>query len=42
MTGLVPPAALSQLRDMPVLHTDVEDVDDMGGFVEAAASRIFG
>ena len=42
VTGLVPPAALSQLRDMPVLHTDVEDVDDMGGFVEAAASRIFG
>lgn len=41
LTGLTPPAQLSGLRDLPELHQDVCDRDQMGAFVEAACARVF-
>ena len=41
VSGLTAPAALSGLRDAPVLHEGVCDVDGMPGFVEDAAARVF-
>ncbi|WP_321971457.1 threonine synthase [Paratractidigestivibacter sp.] len=40
-TSTVAPAQLSGLRDAAVLHTDVNDREGMGAFVEAACARVF-
>lgn len=39
-TGTVAPAQLAELRDKPVLHTDVVDIDGMAEFVERAAASL--
>ncbi len=41
LTGIAAPAQLSGLRTAPVLHPDVCDQGEMGGFVEAACARVF-
>lgn len=39
-TGTAAPAQLAELRDKPVLHTDVVDIDGMAAFVESAAASL--
>ena len=41
LTGVAAPAQLSGLRDAPVLHTDVCDMDGMTAFVEGSCNRVF-
>ena len=41
LTGVAAPAQLSGLRDAPVLHTDVCDMDGMEAFVEGSCNRVF-
>ena len=40
LSGIVPPAALSALRDAPVRFDDVVDVSGMEEFVEGRARQI--
>ena len=39
-TGTTPPTQLASLKDAPVLHDDVVDIDQMGAFVEQAAAKL--
>jgi threonine synthase len=41
LTGVAAPAQLSGLRDAPVLHADVCDMDGMTAFVEGSCNRVF-
>ncbi len=41
ITGIEAPRQLSELRDLPVLHDNECDQDQMEGFVDAACARVF-
>lgn len=41
LSGLTPPAQLSELRSLPELHRGICDRDQMAAFVEDACARVF-